>query len=310
MLVTPETWPMLRSCVSASMAALLILALGGCSVEIIHDLQESQANAILAALNSRGVDGDKLRVAQGSKASYTVSVGRSDAVTAWRVLREQNLPRPQRQGLGEVFGKTGLIPTATQERALMHHALAGELSRTLQSVDGVLEARVHVVLSTRDPLAPTDQPLPGPKASVLVHVGAQPPLQAAQVQQLVAGAVKGLKPSAVSVIFIKGSGAKKRAGGAASAPALARVGPFAVAASSRGALLATLIAGVMVIVVLTLAVLVVLRRGRRIAAQAAAEGAREDGSLSMARLDSSLGLLSRSMTRGGSRITGAGKDSY
>jgi type III secretion protein J len=290
------------------MAALLILALGGCSVEIIHDLQESQANEILAALNSQGVDGDKLRVAQGSKASYTVSVGRGDAVTAWRVLREQNLPQPQRQGLGEVFGKTGLIPTATQERALMHHALAGELSRTLQSVDGVLEARVHVVLSTRDPLAPADQPLPGPKASVLVHVGAQPPLQAAQVQQLVAGAVKGLKPAAVSVVFVKGSRAKKRARGGAG-PALARVGPFAVAASSRGTLLVTLIAGVMVIVVLTLAVLVVIRRSRKIAAQAAAEGAREQGSLSMERLDSSLGLLSRSVTRGG-RTTGAGRDSY
>lgn len=297
------------SVVALVLSALVILAQVGCSVEIIHDLQESQANEILAALNSQGVSGEKLRVAQGSKASYTVSVGRGDAVTAWRVLREQNLPRPKLKGLGEVFGKTGLIPTATQERALMHHALAGELSKTLRSVDGVLEARVHVVLPTRDPLAPTDQPLPGPKASVLLHVGAEPPLQTAQVQQLVAGAIKGLKPAAVSVIMVKAqTGEKKRARGAAAA-VLARVGPFSVAAGSRNALLATLIAGVMVIGVLALAVLLVLRRSRRIAAEIAAD-ARGEGSLSMARLDSSLGLLSRSVTRGRSRATGAGKDSY
>jgi type III secretion protein J len=297
------------SVVALVLSALVILAQVGCSVEIIHDLQESQANEILAALNSQGVSGEKLRVAQGSKASYTVSVGRGDAVTAWRVLREQNLPRPKLNGLGEVFGKTGLIPTATQERALMHHALAGELSKTLRSVDGVLEARVHVVLPTRDPLAPTDQPLPGPKASVLLHVGAEPPLQTAQVQQLVAGAIKGLKPAAVSVIMVKAqTGEKKRARGAAAV--LARVGPFSVAAGSRNALLATLIAGVMVIGVLALAVLLVLRRNRRIATEIAAADTRGEGSLSMARLDSSLGLLSRSVTRGRSRATGAGKDSY
>jgi len=288
----------------------LLVLQAGCSVEIIHDLKEGQANEILSALNSHGVDGEKLRHVQGSKATYTVSVSRSDAVKAWRVLREQNLPRPTRKGLGEIFGKTGLIPTATQERALMHHALAGELSQTLQSVDGVLEARVHVVLPTRDPLAPSDQPIPGPRASVLLRVGAgdELPLKPTEVQQLVTGAIKGLKPEAVSVVFVKGqSGASKRAGGGAT-PALARVGPFAVAAGSRGALLATLICGVMLIVVLSLAVLLAVRRSRRLAAQVAS-GARGEGSLSMSRLESSLGLLSRSMTRGGSRTTGAGRDS-
>jgi len=288
---------------------LVVLAQTGCDVELIHELQEREANEILATLSGRGLDGQKVTDAQGSKTTYTVTVGRGDAVKAWQVLREQNLPRPRGTGLGEVFGKTGLIPTATQERALMHHALAGELSRTLQSVEGILDARVHVVLPTRDPLVAPEQVQPGPKASVLLRVrgGGAPPLSQDQVKQLVAGAVKELTPQAVSVVMIRSAAGRAGAAGAADLGALARVGPFRVEAGTRGLLLVTLIAAVMLVLMLALTVLLLVRRNRRLAVQVARGGGTDvEGSLSAARLDSSMGLLGRSVSGGATRRSIAG----
>ena len=198
------------------LALLAVLFLAACEVEIIHDVEESTANQVLAVLQRRGIHGDKIREVQGSKATYTVAVPRRKSAEAWKILRKENLPRPRRPGLGEVFGATGLVPTATQERALMHHALSGELSRTLQSVGGVLEARVHLVLPARDPLAPADAPRSAARASVLLRVADRSPLERRAVQELVAGSVKDLEASDVSVVVVSessvsGGGAAKDA---------------------------------------------------------------------------------------------------
>ncbi|MCA9670112.1 MAG: secretion protein [Myxococcales bacterium] len=286
--------------------ALLVLALGGCRAEIVHDLDEPQANQILDVLNRRAIGARKSRVTRGSAATYTVSVARGDAPRAWRVLREHNLPRPKTKGVGELFGNVGLVPTATQERALMHQALAGELSRTLQRVDGVRDARVHVVLPEKKPFASGDSKAPEPRASVLLKVGKHAPLTAGEVKRLVAGAVDGLDEKRVSVVIVKAPAA---AGGKQhEAPRLASVGPFDVAPGSRGPLLATLIALLVLLGAMVVLALLALRRARRArdeaaSAAAAAPGAgRTDprgtsGAGFSVDLDSSLSLVSRAVGR-------------
>ena len=238
---------------------LPLLLLASCSTEIIHDVEENEANEILAALQQQGVSGEKLRNAQGSKASYTVKVSHSDAVQTWQVLRQENLPRPKRKGLGEIFGNPGLVPTATQERAMIHHALAGELSKTLQSVEGVLEAHVHLVLPSRDPLAPPDVPRSAPRASVLLRIIPPSPLEKEQVQKLVAGSVDGLDPQAVSVIILAGNSRRSKAAGSA---ALAQVGPFWVADRSKAGVRAIFLGGLVLIILLGAFLLLVVRRHR------------------------------------------------
>lgn len=69
------------------------------------------------------------------------------------------------------------------------HAIAGELTRTLEVVDGVTQARVHVVLPEVD-LLPSTQPAAGATAAVLIkHTGDAPPIEEQHVQQLVARAL-------------------------------------------------------------------------------------------------------------------------
>jgi type III secretion protein J len=282
-------------------------SIAGCSVEIIHDVEESTANEVLATLQRSGIDGEKLRSVQGSKATYTVAVPRGQAAEAWKILRRENLPRPAQEGLGEVFGKTGLVPTATQERALMHHALAGELSRTLQSVRGVLEARVHLVLPARDPLAPPDAPQSPSKASVLLRVSGKCPLEREAVQRLVAGSVKDLKTEAVSVVIVEQEAGRHAAG--AGDAAASSVGPFKVAPGSRGGLLLTLVGALVLVAFLGVVAIVLLRRNRRLLGQLQQSRSYDGSGGTASRLDSSLSLLERSLGSRGSRATGEGKGS-
>ncbi len=276
----------------AVFAAAVILA--GCATRVVSDVDEGEANQILAALQQRGLAGKKVRTSEGNRVAYAIDVGSGDATGAWQALREENLPRPRAPGVSEIFGKPGLVPTATQERALFHHAVAGELARTLQSVEGVLEARVHVVLPSRDLLAPPDAPAPQPRASVLLRVAGSPPITREEVQRLVAGSVDGLRTDAVTVVIAGGQQRQVAAG----APVVG-LGPFQVAPGSRGVLRAVLVGGLALILLLCLALLLVVRRYRtRLAARAQSSAAEPRAAGTRPTdLDASLGLMSRSLGR-------------
>jgi type III secretion protein J len=190
---------------AAAPVALLLAAASvpGCGgEELLHGLSEPQANEILVALDDGGIGGRKTRE-DGADGGWTVAVERGEAPRAQRILAERELPRPRPAGFGDVFGKGGMVPTSTEEHALYLHALAGELSRSLEAIDGVLEARVHLGLPQSDPLRP-GEPRP-PRASALVKCR---PSACAEVsaleggmRQLVAGAADGLEPSAVAVVI-------------------------------------------------------------------------------------------------------------
>jgi type III secretion protein J len=243
-------------------AVFALLGVCGCQVEILHDISESEANQVVAALQRSGLSAHKERIEQGSGATYTISVNRSDAPTAWSVLRQKNLPRPKEQGLGEVFGEVGLVPTRTQERALLRHALAGEVARTLNSIDGVRQARVHIVLPERDPLAASpSERSPRPRASVLLKVDTSVVLSENDVQRIVAGSVERLTPDAVNVVFSRSEAPQTSSSPDHAAPTVA-LGPFRVAQRSKTPLTIALVLAVALIVGLALALVLLVRRNR------------------------------------------------
>ena len=89
----------------ALLASLALLALTACSQEeIVHGLEESQANQVLVALDEDGMRAEKRRE-EGSEATWRVEVASSEAPRAQRLLAERELPRPRLPGLGETFGK-------------------------------------------------------------------------------------------------------------------------------------------------------------------------------------------------------------
>lgn len=188
---------------SRRLAWLLPLLLAGCGGEpLLHDLPEREANAVLVALDEGGVPARKDRQ-EGAEGGWTVEVARGDVARAHRLLAARELPRTRPAGLGEVFGRPGMVPTPVEEHARWLHALAGELSASVEAIDGVVEARVHLGLPSDDPLRP-GQRGPG-RAAVLVKCrpAACGPLRSLEggLRALVAGAAEGLSPEAVAVVI-------------------------------------------------------------------------------------------------------------
>jgi type III secretion protein J len=206
--------PGARSCGAAGRAAALALALAaGCGREdLLHGLDERQAAEALVALEDVGIEARKER-SGGAEEGFTVQVEAAEAGRALRALAARDLPRPRPPGFGEVFSRGGLVPTAVEEHALYLHALSGELARSLESIDGVVGARVHLALPEQDPLRPGERP--PPRAAVLIRCrpAACAAVRALEpgIRSLVVGAADRLEPSAVAVVVAE-AGEAPRAG--------------------------------------------------------------------------------------------------
>lgn len=218
---------------SRSLSLFALVALAGCDSSVAGSLDEDQANEIVVALDGQGISALKHEEDGVSETPvFRVDVSRDDMARALTTLRAAELPRHDERGIEEVFGAGGLVPTATEERARYTSALSGELARSLETMDGILDARVHLALpETRD--LPLDAPPPHPRASVLLKYrhGAVRPYDDDAVRAIVAGAVQGMEASDVAVVGVAAPAAPTSA-----QTALVRIGPIAVTRGSAGAL--------------------------------------------------------------------------
>jgi type III secretion protein J len=186
----------------------LIVVLSAC---VTHELQtglsEQDAQEIVVLLNENGIDASATKSVGEKKGEEKWSVvirgGDQNLAHAWRVLQDNGLPRQKDKGLEDVFANAGMIPTATEERARLLLGTSGEISRTLKSVDGVVDAHVLVVMPDSSPLLDKSERMP-PTASVLIkYRGDAPPLTDEDVKKLVGRAVEGLQAENVAVVYKK-----------------------------------------------------------------------------------------------------------
>lgn len=177
-------------------ASMLILV--GCKSELYTDLDQRQANEIVTTLLQHGIVADRT-FGKGGRVSIAIDSSRfADAIT---ILNDNGLPRREFTNLGEVFKRDGLVSSPAQERAQMIYALSQELSKTVSDIDGVLSARVHLVLPENDPLR---QQLVPSSASVFIRHRASMQMDnlVPQIKMLVANGVAGLAYDKVSVILV------------------------------------------------------------------------------------------------------------
>jgi len=177
------------------LAALLLSAF---ETELYNNLDQRQANEIVATLQQRGIPAQRVAVRGGQ---YTVVVDKDRFAESITILKDAGLPRQEFQTMGQVFKKDGLVSSPTQERAQMIFALSQELSGTVSEIDGVLSARVHLVLPENDPLR---QQLVPSSASVFIRHRSNAPIGnlVPQVKMLVANGVAGLSYDKVSVVLV------------------------------------------------------------------------------------------------------------
>src|ERR1700682_249009 len=114
------------------------------------------------------------------------------------------LPKSGRIGF-ELFDKVNLGATEFTEHVNYRRALGGELERTVMALSEVETARVHLTFPKDSVFLEAQQPA---KASVLVRLRPGKRLAAQNVvaiNHLVASAVEGLSPDAVSVLDMNGN---------------------------------------------------------------------------------------------------------
>lgn len=176
--------------------ALISLLIAGCDVSLYAGLAEKEANEMVAILMRSGIPANKEIVGRDGLA--TIMVDESDFAEAVTVLEQQGYPKQQFAGMGEVFKKDGLISSPTEERARFIFALSQELSNTISQVDGVLSARVHVVVPEND--SPLDQLKPSSASVFIKHrPGLQLDALTSQIKMLVTNSIEGLVYDKVTV---------------------------------------------------------------------------------------------------------------
>ena len=167
-------------------------------VQLYGNLSPSAASSIIETLEQNG-----FQVELGASGS-TVSVPREAVARARMALADQGLPTDGSPGW-ELFDDTGgLGVNSFLQKVNRLRALEGELARSIQTIDGVAAARVHLVLPEREAFS---RERPEPSASVIVRGGGSRTIgrrQAQSIRALVAAAVPDLSAGKVTVLSASG----------------------------------------------------------------------------------------------------------
>ncbi|HKG50541.1 MAG TPA: flagellar basal-body MS-ring/collar protein FliF [Actinomycetales bacterium] len=164
---------------------------------LFSNLAGSDASAIVDQLNSDGV---KYELQDGGQ---TILVPK-DVVYAERVkLSGQGLPAAESSGYS-LLDQQGVTASQFQQQVTYQRALEGELAKTVQAINGVQSAVVHLAIPQKDVFLDQQKQA---TASVLVSTRPGATVSSDQVQSivhLVASSIEGMDPAQVTVVDGKG----------------------------------------------------------------------------------------------------------
>jgi flagellar M-ring protein FliF len=159
-------------------------------------LDSQDVNLIGAALSEVGIAYDV------NVAGDAVLVDFGKTAEARMLLAQRGLPRSDKSGY-ELFDKVGSLGlTSFMQHVTQVRALEGELIRTIQQLEGIRAARVHLAL--RPPVSFKNRQ-EEPSASIVVRTDGEPPSSTANaIRHIVAAAIPGLRPEHVTVMTTDG----------------------------------------------------------------------------------------------------------
>lgn len=159
---------------------------------LFSNLPPADASAIVDKLSADGVS---YQLADGGA---TILVPQNRVYDLRLQMSGQGLPAADAGGYA-LLDKQGLTTSEFQQQVGYQRALEGELRKTIESLDGVAGASVHLAIPVRDVFTSDKEK---PTASVLVTMQAGSTLasrQVAAIVNLVASSVAGMSPQDVTV---------------------------------------------------------------------------------------------------------------
>jgi flagellar M-ring protein FliF len=194
-----------RLAIMGGVAVLVMALIGVASVylnrpayeTLYTGLDRSDVNQIGLALGDAGI-----RFDVDSKGT-AILVPAGSAPRARMLLAEKGLPTSANAGY-ELFDHVGSLGlTSFMQQVTKVRALEGEIARTIQAIDGVKAARVHLVMPDRANFRRVDET---PTASVMIRASNVDAVRIAMtIRYLVAAAVPGLTADKVTVTDTNGT---------------------------------------------------------------------------------------------------------
>ena len=172
---------------------IFILLLASCrAVPVAEDLNQTEANQIVALFNTRGIASYSKRETSG-KPVYSVEVDRSYYALAKNLLAERNLPGPRKAGIDELLEPQGFLPNTREMEALrLDHALAREVEEVI--VVHPLVTNVKVIVRNHSAQQPSER-----GASIFVETVSGNVLDRSELIEIVARALPGISKDKIYI---------------------------------------------------------------------------------------------------------------
>ncbi len=172
---------------------LIAVTLAGCNMtELYAELDEQEGNEMLALLMQHNVNSEKRA---GKDNMVSLHVATNKIPIAMELLRKNGYPKDKFATIQDLFNADKLIATPYEDRTRYIYGLSQELADTLSRVDGVMTARVHLVIP--------DEGAEARVASAAVFIKHNPSYDMEdhipQIKSIVASGIESLHYEAVNV---------------------------------------------------------------------------------------------------------------
>jgi flagellar M-ring protein FliF len=163
---------------------------------LFNGLEARDASQVQQQLSAAGI------TYQTTPDGTAVQVPAEELDKARVAIAAKGMPQSGRLGF-ELFDKPNWVGSEFDERVNFQRALEGELEHTIETMEAVRSARVHVVLPKQGAFSSEDQPA---KASVVLKLrrSGLPREETESIRTMIAGAVEGLQAGAVTLIDADG----------------------------------------------------------------------------------------------------------
>ncbi|MFF7062406.1 EscJ/YscJ/HrcJ family type III secretion inner membrane ring protein [Pseudomonas sp. NPDC008258] len=121
---------------------LFCLLLVGCrQPSLLEGLDQQQVNEVISVLQRNNITATKV---DKGKTGYSVLIAPADFAAAVDLLALYSLPSRPRVEIAQMFPADSLVASPRAEKARLYSALEQRLEQSLNTLEGVVSARVHV----------------------------------------------------------------------------------------------------------------------------------------------------------------------